>query len=58
VNQPVHDMPPMMAALMTGVMPPVRSVVEARRLIDESASMMAFATSAPRRTPPRENTSS
>ena len=33
VNQPVHDMPPMIAALMTGVMPPVRSVVEARRLI-------------------------
>jgi hypothetical protein len=48
----------MMAALMTGVMPPVSSVVEARRFIDESASMTALATSAPRRTPPMANSSS
>ena len=58
MNQPLHDMPPMMAALMTGVMPPVSSVVDARRFIEDSASMTALATSAPRGTPPRVNSSS
>ena len=51
-------MPPMMAALITGVMPPVSSVVEASRLIEDSASMTALAMSAPRRTPASVNTSS
>jgi hypothetical protein len=51
-------MPPMIAALITGVMPPVRSDVDARRLIEDSASMMALATSAPRWTRPSAKTSS
>ena len=51
-------MPPMIAALMTGVIPPVRSEVDASRLIDDSASMTALATSAPRGTRPSVKTSS
>ena len=57
-NQPVHESPPMIAALITGVMPPVSSAVEARRLIEDSASITAFAMSAPRGTRPSANTSS
>ena len=48
----------MMAALITGVMPPVKSAVEASRLIDDSASMTALATSAPRGTAASVKTSS
>ena len=48
----------MIAALITGVMPPVSSAVEARRLIEDSASMTALATVAPRGTPASVNTSS
>ena len=51
-------MPPMIAALITGVIPPVKSEVDARRLIDESASITALATSAPRGTRPSAKTSS
>ena len=48
----------MRAALMTGVIPPVSSAVEASRLIEESASMTAFKTGASDRTRPSPNTSS
>ena len=48
----------MSAALMTGVMPPVSSAVDASRLIDESASITAFTTGAPGATRARSNTSS
>ena len=58
VSQPVHEIPPMIAALLTGVMPPVSSAVDASRLIDDSASMTAFAMSAPRGTRPSAKTSS
>ena len=58
VNQPVHDIPPMIAALITGVMPPVSSAVDARRLIEDSASITALATGAPRGTAASANTSS
>jgi hypothetical protein len=36
----------MMAALITGVMPPVKSAVDASRLIEDRASMTALATGA------------
>jgi hypothetical protein len=58
VNQPLHDMPPMMAALITGVMPPVSSAVDASRLIEDSASITALAIGAPRGTAASVNTSS
>ena len=57
-NHPLHDIPPMMAALITGVMPPVNSAVDASRLIEDSASMTALATGAPRGTAASANTSS
>jgi hypothetical protein len=48
----------MIAALITGVIPPVSSAVDASRLIEDRASMTALATSAPRGTPASANTSS
>jgi hypothetical protein len=51
-------MPPIRAALITGVMPPVSSAVEASRLMEESASMTAFTTGASGRMRARPNTPS
>ena len=49
---------PGVAALITGVIPPVKSEVDASRLIEESANITALATSAPRGTRPSVKTSS
>lgn len=48
----------MMAALITGVIPPVRSAVEASRLIEDRASITALTTPAPAATRASPNTSS
>src|SRR5204862_6907746 len=55
---PVHDTPPMIAAAIIGVIPPVRSAVDASRLIELSASITALITGAPAGTRASAKTSS
>ena len=50
-NQRGQEIPPMSPAATMGVMPPVKSTVEARRLIEFNAIMTARARGAPVGTP-------